>query len=413
MRYKTISLSVVASFLIGNLVSAQANTPTSTELPVNSIIAYFAADGTPLPTREGSKYYRYFKDIVSGCYLVQDFYSDNDQKQIDPICFTDPSELQSWFPQSLQGPLIFWDIDGNKTQEGYSNQDGGNSGIWKSWEGSDTPNTYELINGELIVSYFDAEGNRQPTPSAGGTFRTLIEQEPDTGRYIVADYFTDNRMKQMDPVLIERADLLQWDIQSREGNYTYYNDEGDLLTTEIYVDGKLDGPVTNWYPGIYPAQKKDELNFEDGRQQGLYVSWYPNGYPKIRMQITEDEIESLQCWNDAFEPLAEESCSYLFDDSAETDTDYNNQSYEEPVENNNPIEIIIPSEEITPDAAIEIEALDEIDESNNATVIFPNEPTEQEDAIEASEDAFEEYEDIPETEGQKILRSINNILNAL
>ena len=405
MSYKKIPLSIAASLILGTFASAQ--TETSTDLSPNSIIAYFSEDGTLLPNRNGSEYYRYFKEIVSGCYLVQDFYSVNDQKQTDPICFTDPAELQSWFPQSMQGPLVFWDIQGNKMQEGYSQQDGGNSGFWKTWDINGNQETYELINGEMIVSYFDQDGNRQAMPVPGGTFRTILDQNFETGQYLVADYFTDSRMRQMDPVVINREDLLSWDIQYRNGTYSYFNDEGDLTTVEHYENGKLNGTITNWYTGIYPTQKFDELTFNDGKQDGLYVRWYENGYPKIKAVIKNDSIQSMECWNEDFEALDSEKCSALLYGYDEEINVAEEMAIEENGTDAAPIEIIIPEEQS--DTIIdengdmqEIEIAPETNTSGeNATVLFPQE------AADASEDQPED------TEGKRLLRSVKNIMNAL
>lgn len=402
MSYKQISLSIAASLIFGTFASAQTDAKTSTEFEPNSIIAYFSEDGTLLPTRNGSEYYRYFKEIVSGCYLVQDFYSRNDQKQTNPICFTDPSELQSWFPQSMQGPLVFWDIQGQKMQEGYSQQDGGSSGHWKIWDAYGHENTYELINGEVIVSYFDSEGNRQAKPIAGGTFRTILDQDYETGEYLVADYFTDTRIRQMDPVIIQREDLLSWDIKYRDGIYTYYDDEGNLSTIEEYYDGRLNGTVTHWYPGIYPAQKFDELSFTDGQQDGLYVRWYENGYPKIKAMIENNSIQSIQCWDGDFNELNEQQCPALFDDMNDTETAI--PTSETMIEENGteatPIEIIIPEEETMNDDQGEATAIEDSETaSDNATVIFP-----QGQEIEAPSQ---------NTEGQQLLKSLKNIMNAL
>ncbi|GAA5098347.1 toxin-antitoxin system YwqK family antitoxin [Wohlfahrtiimonas larvae] len=412
MSYKKISLSIAATLILGTFSSAQTQLQTSVEFEPNSIIAYFSEDGTLLPTRNGSEYYRYFKEIVSGCYLVQDFYSMNDQKQTDPICFTDPMELQSWFPQSMQGPLTFWDIHGNKMQEGYSQQDGGSSGFWKTWDNYGNANTYELINGEVIVSYFDPEGNRQAMPVNGGTFRTILDQNPETGEYLVADYFTDSRMRQMDPVIIQREDLLSWDIKYRHGTYTYYNDEGDLTTVEQYDDGKLNGTVTNWYPNVYPAQKFDELHFTDGQQDGLYIRWYDNGYPKIKAIIDNGNLQSLKCWDSNFHELNSTQCPALFDEYAYDNTmqiEEETINIEENGTETAPIEIIIPGQEVIIDELEStIETSDNTETSNdNATVIFPKDQD-----IEESTDATESPAE-PETEGKKILKSIKNIMDAL
>lgn len=398
MSYKKISLSIAASLILGTFASAQSQSQPTSELSPNSIIAYFSEDGTLLPTRNGSEYYRYFKEIVSGCYLVQDFYSSNDQKQTDPICFTDPAELQSWFPQSMQGPLTFWDIQGNAMQQGYSQQDGGSSGHWQTWDAYGNVSNYELINGEVIASYFDPEGNRQATPISGGTFRTILDQDPESGDYLVADYFTDNRTRQMDPVIIKREDLLSWDIKYRNGAYVYYNDEGDLTTIEQYSDSKLDGTITNWYNGVYPAQKFDEMHFTDGQQDGLYVRWYPNGYPKIKASLMNNEISSIACWNVEFESLDPSECYALFDE----------HSYDAmPVLEENgteatPIEIIIPEKEAVIDENSETSG-------DNATVIFPQEVYDEECEAQAIEIAPDEAE----TEGKRLLKSIKNIMEAL
>jgi len=405
MSYKKISISIAASLILGTFASAQTASQPSSEFSPNSIIAYFSEDGTLLPTRNGSEYYRYFKEIVSGCYLVQDFYSVNDQKQTDPICFTDPTELQSWFPQSMQGPLIFWDIQGNKMQEGYSQQDGGKSGHWKAWDSYGNISNYELINGEVIVSYFDSEGNRQAMPIAGGTFRTILDHNPETSEYLVADYFTDSRMRQMDPVIIQREDLLRWDIQYRNGSYAYYNDEGDLTTLEQYYDGKLNGTTTNWYTNTFPAQKFDEMHFTDGQQDGLYIRWYPNGYPKIKVSLVNNDIASMECWTDEFETLDSTQCPALFNEYSYDAIDAVPVIEENGTETA-PIEIIIPEKETIIDEngdMLEMETTTDAEIlGDNAIVIFPQD--EETDFV---------IEQEPETEGKKLLKSIKNIMNAL
>lgn len=373
MSYKKITvLTAAATLLLGSFAAAQTK---PIEHSTNSIIAYFDADGALLPSRAGSEYYRFFNNIVSGCYLVQDFYSQNDQKQTNPICFTDPNELQSWFPVSMQGPLIFWSKDGRKMQEGYGHQDGGRSGWWREWDYQGRAHDYELINGELIISYFDEEGNRQPNEVKGGTFRTLVDYNPDQDVYIVTDYYTDTRTKQSDPVVIQRSDLLLWDIKYRDGLYAYYDTEGDLTATEQYRDGKLDGVVAHWYPNIYPAQKLEEMTIVDGKQEGLYVRWYSNGFPKIRMITHQGNISEIQCWDEEFKPLDSLKCPMLFQDAPEV-VEYKN------IENEKPIEIIIPDEEVIPniiDSAKAQYSTQQDGKVKESTVIFPHDKNGEKD----------------------------------
>lgn len=428
MSYKKISITI--GLLLGTLVSAQPTTQQD-ELAPNSIIAYFDENGTLLPNRELSTYYRYFKDIVSGCYLVQDFYTINDQKQTDPICFTDPAELQSWFPQSMQGPITFWSIDGQKMQEGYSQQDGGTSGFWTTWDQYGNSNTYELINDELIISYFDQDGNTQPSPVPGGTFRTLLEQYPENNEYIVADYFTDSRTRQMDPVAITEDDLFRWNIESRRGTYAYYNTEGDLLTLEEYnSNGLLDGSITNWYDGAYPPQKFETITFNDGQQEGLYVRWYINGNPKIKLIIEDNAINALECWDENFQALPQDNCIALLDEpqNAHVDTapieimipeenvDDATETLEEEADIPS-VEVIMPAEDL--DDTTDSNYTDEfegsendqnIDEINNEVDLNYDEQLEEIEEIEAQ---YDEPEAPEQTEGQKILNSIKGILNAL
>lgn len=440
MSYKKLSISITISILLGTIASAQSQSQQA-EFTPNSVIAYFSEDGTLLPDRNDSAYYRYFNDIVSGCYLVQDFYTINDQKQTDPICFTDPSELQSWFPQSMQGPLTFWSIDGQKIQEGYSQQDGGSSGFWKSWDEYGNANSYELINGELVLSYFDQEGNRQSTPVAGGTFRTLLDQDPSTNEYIISDYFTDTRTRQMDPVIINQDDLLRWDIQFRRGTYVYYDIEGNILTLEDYNDmGRLDGAITNWYSDIHPPQKFEEINFNDGTQEGLYVRWYPNGYPKIKLNIAENEIDFIECWNENFESLPEDQCTLLLDESFDPsvlDADAPIQIIipEDEIETSAPsqlnndeipsVEVITPNDELTDEVNLnyyeQLEEAEIIEEQydQSPSEIIDNDDINNEvdlnyaEQLEVVEEIEAEYDEPAQTEGQKILRSIKGILNAL
>ncbi|MDC7252874.1 toxin-antitoxin system YwqK family antitoxin [Wohlfahrtiimonas chitiniclastica] len=439
MTYKKTALSIASLLILGTFSYAQQ---TPTELEPNGIIAYFAEDGTLLPSREGSEYYRHFKDVVSGCYLVQDFYSQNDQKQTDPICFMDPGELQSWFPQSLYGPLTFWHKDGTKAQSGYSQQDGGGNGTWTTWDQDGNASDYELQNGELIVSYFDENGNRQPNAVDGGTFRTILSYDESSDSFLVADYFTDTRTRQMDPVVIAREDLLRWNIENREGTYVYYNEAQEITAQEEYAQGKLNGTVTFWYQDTgLPAQKMEEINFKDGQQEGLYVSWYPNGYPQYRINFTDMGIDSVACWDENFVAGTEDECMARLTGAAEAAEVEANANDE--INDDLDVEIIIPSDQVvTPTVEDQSDLEDAI--TPDATVLFPHDEDNRvliddadeafEPAIEATEttpaltdeeeaadiEAVEEADDVqipnqpePETEGKRILRSLNNILEAL
>ncbi len=306
MKKKILSsfVAVTCLFSFSHIVYAKE------EITPNTIVAYFDKQGKELPSREGSYYYRYFIEQVSGCYLAQDFYSQNDQKQTDPICFMNPEELNSWFPESNQGPLTFWRVDGTKSNEGYVNQ-GKYEGTWVAWDEDGESKSNDFINGEAVVTYFDANGNIKPTAEANGFYRVILDYDAMNDKYQIADYYNSTKQRQMDAVFVDSKDLFRWDIRNRTGLFKYYDEEGNLRLIENYLNGKLDGPVTVWYENVYPLQKEKMTNYTAGKAEGLVLQWYTNGILKTRADIKNGIVNHLQCWDRSGNSLDSEQCQEL------------------------------------------------------------------------------------------------------
>lgn len=57
-----------------------------------------------------------------------------------------------------------------------------------------------------------------------------------------------------------------------------------------YVDGVIDGLVTEWYKN---GQKKREGDFVDGKQQGIGTEWHENGQKKREVDFVDGKPQGL------------------------------------------------------------------------------------------------------------------------
>ena len=60
----------------------------------------------------------------------------------------------------------------------------------------------------------------------------------------------------------------------RDGKWTFYDENGQIIEVETYKDGKLDGQFTGWYES---GQKRIEGSYKDGKHTGIWTSWDSSG----------------------------------------------------------------------------------------------------------------------------------------
>ena len=106
-----------------------------------------------------------------------------------------------------------------------------------------------------------------------GLWTVKFSDELITG--LVYDYFGENNKK------VYIGNLRNG---KKEGNWTWWYDNGQMKFNNTFKEGKENGLFTSWYEN---GQKSYEGTFKDGEQQGLHTSWYENG-EKIHEGILKD-----------------------------------------------------------------------------------------------------------------------------
>lgn len=86
----------------------------------------------------------------------------------------------------------------------------------------------------------------------------------------VKDYYLSGKL-QMEG---SYANLYYTYTESRNGPFTWYNENGQKMKEEYYTTGKLNGICKTWHDNGNIAT---EVKYIDGQMDGIYNAWYPNG----------------------------------------------------------------------------------------------------------------------------------------
>lgn len=251
--------------------------PVKSSLESNTVVGFFNRYWMPVSEKTAEGYYRkLIKKEGESLFLIQDFYTDNNHKQSDPVLVTNEYELKnSGFLNHVQGEYVTWYGNGQKqsssfyksvgvldgmVQSWYSNgaqkskgayQDGKKIGVWDEW--------YENGQAKLQTKYADG----------------VLD-----GDY--ARWFENSKQQAVG----------QYSKGLLSGFWTVWNSKGEKVSEGSYEAGKRE---KKWV--YYTAGKKwAEGNYVDNMQDGLWHYWDAEGnklktiiYQK-GIQVTEDNF---------------------------------------------------------------------------------------------------------------------------
>lgn len=294
----------------------------------NEILCYFTADGKIIDHKDGSKYYRKILKInPDNSYIIQDFYSTSDKKQIDPTTFKYIVNLKAWDMDKIgvleghytqwyengrketeltslngkkQGPSVEWYENGQKRSE-LTFKEGKIDGVVKMWqENGQLKMEAHYKNGELNglfnirstpstkedVYYFNddkkiGKAEHQEKANQGEILLTMhfIHDKPE-GPITITDVATGKKIEEG----YYKEGLL-------EGVYTHWYTNGKKSSELHYKADKKDGIALRWYEN---GQKKEHAVFKNNLIEGVYKTWYKNGQIRSECLIKEG-IEQLPC----------------------------------------------------------------------------------------------------------------------
>jgi antitoxin component YwqK of YwqJK toxin-antitoxin module len=72
------------------------------------------------------------------------------------------------------------------------------------------------------------------------------------------------------------------------GNFKTYDSEGHLLLDGYFMNGKLHGPNTGYYPN---GALRHEFHFKEGGKVGTNLTYYSNAKVKLREQVSLNGID--------------------------------------------------------------------------------------------------------------------------
>lgn len=177
------------------------------------------------------RYYRKFLGVTdNGFYLVQDFYTYNDQPSTDPYVVIDRDSListsfESPVEMAIHGKYIVKNFDGIKTLEGNFIH-GKAEGMWVEYDSrGNIISTVSYVDGLLdgIWKKWDSDGN-------------LVE-------------------------------FGQYDKGLKIGSWEEYGSQGNVISSTPYVNGKKHGCATI-FDGYSIDSYRQEIKFEAGELKG-------------------------------------------------------------------------------------------------------------------------------------------------
>ena len=117
-------------------------------------------------------------------------------------------------------------------------------------------------------------------------YRCLLKQ--DQSGYLVQDFYWPSAKKQMDPLLIAKEGLNEWDIDAAgaTGLLVNWYENGQKKHQSNYVGGKMTGLATGWYEN---GQKRLEGQSTAGESTGLWTFWYENGQKSAEGAFANDQ----------------------------------------------------------------------------------------------------------------------------
>ncbi len=96
------------------------------------------------------------------------------------------------------------------------------------------------VTEQKIITYFDAQGRTSDSAVKGGFFRQLLVEQNDNA-YLVQDFY-DNGNKRSDPMTLAKEQLFEFRAQPKDGTYTVYAINGNIMQQHNFKNGKLVQP---------------------------------------------------------------------------------------------------------------------------------------------------------------------------
>lgn len=125
------------------------------------------------------------------------------------------------------------------------------TGVWKKYY----PNKRIRYQGQFkegketgVFKYFDISDSRYPI---------IIKKFNEENDSVAVSFYSISGKKQSEGVFVNKK---------RVGKWVYYFDKDNIMSTEFYVDGKLNGKVINYYPNGKPTEI---TNYKMGLKEGL------------------------------------------------------------------------------------------------------------------------------------------------
>ena len=125
------------------------------------------------------------------------------------------------------------------------------TGVWKKYY----PNKRIRYQGQFkegkeigVFKYYDISDSRYPI---------IIKKFNEENDSVAVSFYNISGKKQSEGIFINKK---------RVGKWVYYFDKENIMSTEFYVDGKLNGKVINYYPNGKPTEI---TNYKMGLKEGL------------------------------------------------------------------------------------------------------------------------------------------------
>lgn len=259
--FAVIALFTTIPVVLADMVQESVSQPVYKE---NTVVAYFDEEGKPVDNKEGSTYYR--KVIAykgNNSYIIQDFYTKTDKKQIDPMLFTHIKNMNSFISDEIgekEGPYIQWYENGRKEFETFYKNDVPVNGERSWYPNGQIKSEINVVNGVF--------SGPQKTWYPDGKQQYYFE-------------ITDNKNN--------KAKLIEW----------YEN--GHKKREQI-INGQAYSS-TEWYEN---GEKKNQGNYNKrGEKEDLYKEWYSNGKPQSECEYKKGKPTNCKLWNEEGQLISE------------------------------------------------------------------------------------------------------------
>lgn len=266
---RSITLSPVLFMMLGiNVLAggvpdtkqAQPMTEVTTDssLKENSVVGYFSRYWIPTDEKVAEGYYRRFIAMEEGdFFLIQDFFTDNNRKQSDPVLVSNIYEVKnSGFLKTIKGPYVTWYPNGQKQSESFYKEVGVLDGVFQAWYSNGTPK----IKGSYV------KGNKTGDWSEWYENGQLkLQAAYDKGKLNGAySRWFENGQQQV--IGIYNKDLIS-------GLWIVWNSKGEKISEGEYVANKRENLWTYYNAG----KKWAEGNYLGNLQDGQWIYWDDKG----------------------------------------------------------------------------------------------------------------------------------------